>query len=53
MPDLIKLAKKHEIEIIERPDYLCTNDALGEDAFKHGYDVIKKRNKNNYRFKKF
>jgi len=43
--NLIKLAKKHEIEIIERPDYLCTNDALGEDAFKHGYEEIMERNK--------
>jgi len=45
-PKLMQIAKKHEIEIIERPDYLCTNNALGEDAFKHGYEVIKERNGN-------
>ena len=45
-PKLMQLAKKHEIEIIERPDYLCTNNALGENAFKHGYEVIKERNQN-------
>mgnify|MGYP001380825567 CR=1 FL=1 len=45
-PKLMELSKKHEIEIIERPEYLCTNEALGEDAFKHGYEVIKERNKN-------
>lgn len=27
---------------IERPAYLCTNEALGEDAFAHGYEYIKK-----------
>ena len=36
-PKLIKIGKEQKIEIIERPDYLCTNEALGEDAFKHGY----------------
>ena len=45
-PKLIKIGKEQKIEIIERPDYLCTNEALGEDAFKHGYEVIKERNKN-------
>jgi len=50
-PKLIRVAKKQEVEIIERPDYLCTNEALGEDAFKHGYEVIKERNKNeNFEF---
>ncbi|MBF0361120.1 MAG: cytidylyltransferase [Oligoflexia bacterium] len=27
-------------EVIDRPDYLCTKDALGEDAFKHGFEYI-------------
>ena len=40
------MGKKQKVEIIERPDYLCTNEALGEDAFKHGYEVIKERNGN-------
>jgi len=43
---LVQLAKKHNINIIERPDYLCTNEALGEHAFQHGYKEIKNRNKN-------
>ena len=30
-------------EYIERPPELCTNTALGEDAFKHGYEVIRDR----------
>lgn len=42
-PKLMKIAKKHKIETIERPDYLCTNNALGEDAFKHGYEEIKRK----------
>ena len=42
----MQLAKKHKIEIIERPEYLCTHEALGEDAFKHGYEIIKESNKN-------
>ncbi len=50
-PKLIRVGKKQKVEIIERPDYLCTNEALGEDAFKHGYEVIKERNKNkNFEF---
>lgn len=34
------------VEVIDRPDYLCTSSALGEDAYAHGFDEIKKRNKN-------
>lgn len=40
-PELILLGKKNGIKIIERPEYLCTNEALGEDAYKHGYHVIR------------
>jgi CMP-N-acetylneuraminic acid synthetase len=29
--------------IIDRPDYLCTKEALGEDAFVHGYHEIVRR----------
>lgn len=43
-PKLIELAKREEVEVIERPAYLCTSEALGEDAFVHGYEEIKKRN---------
>ena len=45
-PELIKLAKQLGLEIIERPDYLCTKEALGEDAFVHGYEEIVRRNPN-------
>ena len=44
--NLLELAKDYNVECIRRPDYLCTSEALGEDAFKHGYDVIKKLNNN-------
>ncbi|MBF0249315.1 MAG: cytidylyltransferase [Alphaproteobacteria bacterium] len=27
--------------VIERPDYLCTKEALGEDAYVHAYGLIK------------
>lgn len=30
-------------EYIERPPELCTSTALGEDAFRHGYEVIRDR----------
>lgn len=32
---------KHGAFIIDRPAYLCTKEALGEDAFVHGYRYIK------------
>lgn len=40
---LMALARENNVEIIERPDYLCTKEALGEDAFVHGYQEIVKR----------
>ncbi len=40
---LMKLARKNNVEIIVRPPELCTKEALGEDAFVHGYYEIKKR----------
>lgn len=40
---LMALARKHDVEIIERPDYLCTKQALGEDVFVHGFQEITKR----------
>lgn len=45
-PKLMELADSLGIEIIERPDYLATKEALGEDAFVHGFEEIKKRNPN-------
>ena len=35
------IAKKNKANVIERPAYLCTNEALGEDSFVHGYKYIK------------
>lgn len=42
---LMKLAKENNIEIIERPKELCTNEATGLDVFIHGYGVIKEKNR--------
>lgn len=42
---LMKLAKENGIEVVVRPPELCTNEALGEDAYVHGYFEIKGRNK--------
>jgi hypothetical protein len=42
--DIKKIGRRNGCNIIDRPDYLCTNEALGEDAFVHGYFEIKKRN---------
>ncbi|MAF43264.1 MAG: cytidylyltransferase [Parcubacteria group bacterium] len=40
--DKIKeIGRKHGAEIIDRPDELCNNKALGENAFVHGYKVIR------------
>jgi len=37
-----KIAKDYRALIIDRPAHLCTNKALGEDVFVHGYEYIKK-----------
>ena len=37
---LMTLAKENDVEVIERPAYLCADEALGEDAFVHGYREI-------------
>lgn len=36
-------ARPHGWDIIDRPAYLASKEALGEDAFKHGYEVIRDR----------
>lgn len=41
-PALMDMAEKMGVEVIERPAYLCTKEALGEDAYKHGAEVIQK-----------
>jgi len=42
--ELMALARENNVEVIMRPPELCTKEALGEDAFVHGYLEIKKRN---------
>ncbi|MCF8057844.1 MAG: hypothetical protein K9K67_01000 [Bacteriovoracaceae bacterium] len=42
-PSLVDLGTSLGLEIIERPDYLATKEALGEDVFVHGFDEIKRR----------
>lgn len=36
------IGKQYGAEIIDRPPHLATSQALGEDAYVHGYEVIKK-----------
>ena len=43
---LIKMAEDNNMEVIKRPKYLCSDSALSEDVFTHGYNVIQDRNKN-------
>lgn len=35
------VASKNNVQIIERPAHLCSKEALGEDAYVHGYKYIK------------
>ena len=41
--ELMSLAKSLRVELIERPAYLATKEAKGEDAFVHGYQEIVRR----------
>ncbi len=41
---LMKLAGENDIKIIERPSYLSSDEALCEDVFVHGYNIIQERN---------
>ena len=41
-PIISKIAKSYDASVIERPPELATNEALGEDAFRHGYFEVKK-----------
>ena len=38
--EIAAIGRDHGAEIIDRPPELCTPQALGEDAFRHGYGVI-------------
>ncbi len=42
-PELMALGEGIGFEVIKRPDYLATSEALGDDAYKHGYEVISER----------
>ena len=47
-PDITTIARDQSAELIDRPPELANKEALGEDAFAHGYYEIKKRlNKEN------
>ncbi|MEW6530050.1 MAG: cytidylyltransferase [Thermodesulfobacteriota bacterium] len=41
--EIMEVGRQYGAEIIIRPPELCTSQALGEDAFVHGYRVIKER----------
>lgn len=36
-----EIGRQHGAYIIDRPAHLCTPEALGEDAYVHGYQVIR------------
>ncbi len=40
---LIQIAEKIDVNIIHRPPELCSDSALGEDAFVHGFHEIVRR----------
>ncbi len=41
--DIMAIAREHDAEIIVRPPELATKEALGEDAYVHGYRVIQEQ----------
>lgn len=42
-PEIAAIGREHDAEVIDRPPELCTPEALGEDAYKHGHEVIRDR----------
>lgn len=40
---LVKLAKGNDIEIIQRPGELCTDQTLGEDVYVHAYNFVREK----------
>ena len=46
-PKLMQIAKKIDVNIIERPKHLASDSALGEHAYEHGYQEICNREKQN------
>lgn len=43
-PELMDIARKESVEVIERPAHLATKEALGEHAYQHGFQVVQERN---------
>jgi len=41
--EIMAISREVGAEVIFRPPELATNKALGEDAFAHGYEIIKER----------
>ena len=41
--EIKNIGTEYGAEYIARPSALCTDAALGEDAYKHGYEVIRDR----------
>lgn len=39
-PDIVAVAESFESHIIDRPDYLASDAALGEDAYAHAHSVV-------------
>lgn len=40
--EIAEIGEEYGAELIKRPDYLATKEALSQDAFKHGYETIAK-----------
>lgn len=38
--EIASIGQRYGAEIVKRPDYLATKEALSQDAFKHGFDSI-------------
>lgn len=41
--EIARIGQEYGAELIERPPELCTPEALGEDAYRHGFEVIRER----------
>ena len=41
--EIAAIGGEYGAELIERPPELCTPEALGEDAYRHGFEVIRER----------
>lgn len=39
-PEIVDISGEFEARVIDRPDYLATKEALGEDVYVHAHEVI-------------